>query len=99
MLHCTCGARRWPHAGFRIRTDERSLFGDFLLARDRDRFAFAGACVGMRALAADRQALAVPQPAIAAQIHEPLDVHCDLAPLVALDLIVAVGQLPAAPDL
>src|ERR1700761_6974002 len=45
------------HAGFRIRTDERSLFGDFLLARDRDRLAFAGACVGMRALAADRQAL------------------------------------------
>src|SRR5580658_11031576 len=54
-----------------------SLFGDFLLAGDGDRLAFARAGVGMSALTAHRQALAMAQSAIAAQIHEPLDVHRD----------------------
>src|SRR5690606_37423817 len=56
----------------------RALY--LFLAGDRPGAALAGARVGVCALAADRQALAVAQAAIAAEIHEPLDVHADLAP-------------------
>jgi len=70
-----------------------SLLGNFFLARDRDRFAFTRARVGMCALTAHRQAFAMPQTAIAAQIHEPLDVHRHFTPLVTLDLIVPVCLL------
>src|SRR6185312_15425117 len=53
----------------------RSLFlGGELLAGDRLRRAFARAGVGVRALAADRQALAVTQTTVAAEVHETLDV-------------------------
>ena len=49
-----------------------------------------GPCPGressVRALAAGRQALAVAQPAVAAQVHQALDVERDLAAEVALDL-------------
>src|ERR1700734_3387662 len=51
------------------------LLRHFLLAGDRLGGALARARIGVRALAADRQALAVTQAAIAAQIHQPLDVH------------------------
>src|SRR5215510_7850221 len=51
-----------------------------LLAR-----ALARARVGARALAADRQALAVAQAAVRAEVHETLDVHGILAAQVALD--------------
>src|SRR6185312_14276407 len=50
----------------------------------------AGARIGMRALAANRQRAAMAQAAIAAKIHEALDVHRDFAAQIALDLIVAV---------
>src|SRR5690606_578259 len=55
-----------------------------------DRFArtFTGTCVGLGALAADRQATAMTQAAIATQIQQALDVHGDLATQVAFD-----GQL------
>src|SRR3984885_2142278 len=32
------------------------------------------------------------QPAVAAEIHEPLDVHCDFTSQIALDDIVAVNH-------
>src|ERR1700760_684236 len=51
-----------------------------LLAR-----ALACARIGARALAAHRQALAMPNTAIAAEIHQTLDVHGHLAPQVTLD--------------
>src|SRR5690349_18737049 len=35
----------------------------------------------------------MPQPAIAAEIHQPLDVELNFAPQVALDHVVAVDQL------
>ena len=47
----------------------------------------------MRALPADRQTAAVPQAAIAAEIHQPLDIHRDIAPEIALDHVVAVDHL------
>src|SRR5581483_5908249 len=64
-----------------------------LLARDGFRRTLARAGVGMGALAAHRQAAAMPQPAIAAEIHQPLDIELDFAPQVTLDHVVAVDQL------
>src|SRR5207245_194146 len=46
----------------------------------------AGAGVGVGALAPDREPLAVAESAVAAEVHQPLDVHRDLAPQVAFDL-------------
>src|ERR1700730_4530515 len=48
------------------------LLRHFLLAGDRFGRAFASAGVGVGALATDRQALAVAQAAIAAQVHQAL---------------------------
>src|ERR1700709_2089669 len=61
------------------------LLGHFLLAGDGLRGALARACVGVGALAADRQALAVTQAAVAAQIHQALDVHRHFAAQIAFD--------------
>src|SRR6185295_3803742 len=57
----------------------RLLLCRYLLARDRPGLALACASVGVGALAAHRKALAVAQAAIAAEVHQPLDVHRDLA--------------------
>src|SRR5919109_1825397 len=35
----------------------------------------------------------MPQPAVAAEIHQPLDIHGDFAPQVALDHVIAVDDL------
>src|SRR5665213_1734313 len=64
-----------------------------LLAGDRPGGTLAGAGVGVGSLTAHRQALAVPQSAIAGQVHQPLDVHRRFAPKVAFDLIVAIDGL------
>src|SRR5690348_1212619 len=67
--------------------------GLFLFPRDRLGLALAGARVGVRALAADREALAVAKPAVAGEVHQPLDVHRGLAAEVALDREVLVDRL------
>jgi hypothetical protein len=69
----------------------------FLLAGDRLGGTFAGAGVGVGALAADRQALAVTQAAIAAQVHQALDVHRHFTAQVALDQEVAVDDFADLP--
>src|SRR5262249_46170663 len=58
-----------------------------------------GAGVGVRALTAHRQPAPMPQPAIAGEVHQTLDVHGDLAPEVALDSVVAVDALADADHL
>jgi len=60
---------------------------------DRHRLALARAGVGVGALAAHRQPATMAQPAIAAEVHQPLDVHRDFTPQVALDAVFAVDQL------
>src|SRR6202043_2777171 len=50
-------------------------------------------------LAPHRQPLAMPQSAVAAEIHQPLDVHRNLPPQVTLDRVFAVDQLADAQDL
>src|SRR5690606_19850403 len=64
----------------------------FLLARDSLGRSLAGARIGMRALAANRQAAPVAQAAITAQVHQPLDIHRHFAPQVALDHEVPVDD-------
>src|ERR1041384_1570197 len=65
---------------------------DLLLAGDGFGWTLAGARIGVRALTTNRQALAMPQAAIAAQVHQPLDVHRHFAPQVAFDHVVAVDH-------
>src|SRR5262249_48748694 len=62
-----------------------------LLAGNRLRRTLAGAGVGVGALAAHGQAAAMTQSTVAAEVHQSLDVHGDLAPQVALDHIVPVA--------
>src|SRR5688572_26833826 len=64
-----------------------------LLAGNGLRRTLAGAGIGVGALAVHRQALAVAQAPVAAEIHQPLYVHGDFAPKVALDHVVAVDHL------
>src|SRR5688500_8992274 len=52
---------------------------DTLLTGDGLPRALAGPGIGPRALAADRQSLAVPQPAVAADVAQAGDVLLDLA--------------------
>src|ERR1700738_5003667 len=63
-----------------------------LLAGDRFGRSLARARVGMGALTAHRQSAAMTQAAIAAEIHQTLDVHADLATQIAFDQIVAVDH-------
>jgi hypothetical protein len=53
----------------------------------------------MCTLAANREPFAVPQPAIAPEIHQPFYVHCDLPPEVAFDGVISVDQFADAQDL
>src|SRR3979490_575631 len=63
-----------------------------LLAGDRLGRSLARARVGMGALTAHRQSAAMTKAAIAAEIHQTLDVHAGLATQVAFDQIVAVDH-------
>src|SRR3954447_26171193 len=63
-----------------------------LLAGDRLGRALARTRIGMGALAAHRQSAAMAQAAIAAEVHQALDVDADFAPQVALDHIVAIDH-------
>ena len=55
--------------------------------------------VGSRALAPDRHATTVAQPAIAPNVHQPLDVQRHLAAEVAFDPVFLVDDLSQAVDL
>src|SRR5579863_5603865 len=61
--------------------------GLLLLAGDRLGGALAGAGVGVGALPADRQSLAVPQATVTGQVHQTLDIDRCLAAKVTFHLI------------
>src|SRR5262249_40318075 len=65
-------------------------FLDALLGRDRLARPLAGAGVGLGALAADRQAAAVPEAAVALDLLEAVDVLVYLAAQRAFDGVLAV---------
>src|SRR3954469_14411532 len=69
-----------------------------LLAGDRLGLAFAGARIGVRALAADRKAPAMAKPAVAGEVHQPLDVHGGLAAKVAFDREILVDRFTDVQD-
>src|SRR6516164_2840504 len=70
----------------------------FLLAGNWFGRTFAGPSVGMGALSAHRKSAPVAQAAIAAEIHQPLDIHGDFAPQIALDDVIAVDHLAQLQD-
>src|SRR5262249_34009502 len=53
----------------------------------------------MGALAADREAATVAEAPVATEVHQPLDIDCDLAPQVAFDHVVAVDDFTDLQDL
>jgi hypothetical protein len=65
----------------------------FLLARNGLGLAFARARVGVGALPADWQLPAVPKPAIAAKVHQPLDMGRNFPAKIAFDHVIAVNCL------
>src|SRR5947209_4539399 len=71
------------------------------MARHADRLArtTARAGVGAGALAAHRQAAPVAQPAVGPDLHQPLDVECDLAAQLAFDFGFLVEHVAETPDL
>ncbi len=92
---------RLPSVQFWVRRapgSETGLFGDFFLARQSPPpCSLRGAGVGVGALAMHlAQPAAMPQATIAAEVHEPLDVHGHFTPQIALDLVFAVDQLADA---
>src|SRR5215831_1479498 len=74
------------------------LFSDLLLACNGARGTFARACVGMSALTANRQPFAMTQTTIAAEIHQPLDVHRDFTTKIAFHDVIAVDDLANLDD-
>jgi hypothetical protein len=46
----------------------------------------------MRALSADGEPLAMTQPAIATEIHQPLDIHRDLSSEISFNRIVSIDE-------
>jgi hypothetical protein len=64
-----------------------------LLARDGLARSFTGARIGMRALAANRQVLPMPQTAIGPHIEMAFDVHRDLTPEIAFDFAALIDGL------
>src|SRR5258708_29417022 len=63
-----------------------------LLAGDRFGRALARARIGVSALTAHRQPAAMTQAAIAAEIHQPLDVHAGFTTQITFDEIVAIDH-------
>src|SRR6266699_1073757 len=76
-----------------------SLLGlDLLRACDRLLRALAGACVGVRALSADRESAAVADPLIAVDLDLALDVLRHLAAKITFDLVLRIDEVAKAHD-
>src|SRR3954453_14478969 len=69
------------------------LLRHLLLAGDCLGGPLAGAGVGVGALATHGQTAAMAQAAIAAEVHQPLDVHGHVATKIALNQIIPVDHL------
>src|SRR5262245_13222923 len=69
------------------------LLGHLLLAGNCSAWTLLGACIGVRALAANRETATMTDAAIRADVHQSLDVHRDLGSQGTLDAIVALDCL------
>src|SRR5687768_8559829 len=75
------------------------LLARLLLAGHGLRWALAGTRVGARPLAAHRQATAVPDALVAADLHLAADVGRHLAAEITLDLVVGLDEIAQLHDL
>ena len=55
-------------------------------------FGLAGTSIGLGALTANRQAAAMAQAAVAANLNQTLDIQADLTAQVTLDVVVALDD-------
>src|SRR5437660_1622035 len=85
-----------PAAARARRADSRPAPGPFTRT---DTFFSPCSIALAAALAADRQALAVAEAAVAAEVHQALDVERDLAAQVAFDLVALLEGFADAVDL
>src|SRR3979411_2719350 len=96
ILNLSCDLKRRRNAsGYTCAANDRSpLVISLLLLLSGDRLGRAppGARVGVGTRAAHREAAAMAQAAIAAEIHQTLDVDAGLATQIAFDQIVAVDH-------
>src|SRR5690554_6127406 len=69
-----------------------------LLAGDCLCRALAGAGIGVGTLATNGQAATMTQATIVAQVHQPLDVHRDVAAKITLDDVIPVDGLTDLDD-
>jgi len=72
----------------RLALRRRHLLARYYLSR-----AFAGARVGVRALAADRKSATMPNPPVASEIHQALDRLLKVAAQIAFDFVVGIDHL------
>src|SRR5262249_52268672 len=80
---------RWARRGSCSELPSRSL-----LPRDETApRALAGAGVGVSTLAVDGETLAVPESAVAAEVHEALDVLLNLSAQIAFDLVASLDDV------
>src|SRR5687767_13526443 len=91
--------RRPPGLGFATGLRAPSLLADLLLPGDGLLRALPRPGVGPGALTAHREAPAVTEPGVTADLHLPLDVLGDLPPQITLDLEVLVDPRPKSGDL
>src|SRR3954463_11097089 len=85
--------REWRIVGKPLLAIRYSLFANLLLlAGDRLGRSLARARVGMGALTAHRQTAAMTQAAIAAEVHQTLDVDADFTAKVTLHHVVAIDH-------
>src|SRR3989338_5523005 len=74
------------------------LRNHLLFTGDRSPRTFLGPCVGMGALTAYRQTLAMTPAAVGPDVHEPLDVHGDLGPQRTFDFDFPLDNLAESRD-
>src|SRR3954447_11693384 len=97
---CSSSACGGHAAGVSGRASSPFLLSGLLLARDLHALgALASPGVRLRVLSADREAATVAQAAVAADLHQALDVLRALAAQVALDREVVVDQVAELGDL
>jgi hypothetical protein len=74
-----------------MRTESERLFAEASALLPGDRLSLAFSCAGIcsRPLTAHREAFPVTQPAVRADVHEPLDVHLCFTAQSTLNLQVA----------
>src|SRR5687768_17069237 len=93
-----CASKR--HSRAHRNVSQRELLRGRLGRRDRTAAtrstlarALAGACIGVGALTADREATAVTEAAVRTEVHQALDVHGDFLAEVTLDLVLRVDDV------